>query len=134
MSISKDDNYYQKNKEKIIDYGKKYYQENKDKVKEAHKKNYRVTKDARRNNKLKHLYNLTREDYNYMLEQQDNCCACCGEPFLRTPHVDHCHDTNVVRALLCSGCNTGLGSYEKKRYLFEQYLSIYGKGVFFDKS
>ncbi len=125
--------YYSKNKETLLAYSKSYYQSNIDKVQERHSEYYELNKVKARNSKLKNRYKLTREEYDSMLEQQDNCCACCGEPFIRTPHVDHNHTTGKVRGLLCAGCNTGLGQYEKKNYLFEDYLIKFGNGDYFDK-
>lgn len=61
---------------------------------------------------LKTLYGITHNDYLKMLEAQNGRCAICGTD---TPggrgsfHVDHCHNTNVVRGLLCSNCNRGIG-------------------------
>lgn len=63
-------------------------------------------------------YGLTQEEYDWLLFLQDGQCAICK----KTPeqsgltgrngqrlHVDHCHDTGVVRGLLCTRCNTLLG-------------------------
>lgn len=52
---------------------------------------------------------------------QDGACAICKRKFTDTGgrgepglgHVDHCHETGVVRGLLCVRCNTGLGHLEK---------------------
>lgn len=41
-----------------------------------------------------------------LLQIQGGKCAVCGEPFNKTPHADHCHDTGVARGLLCSLCNS----------------------------
>ncbi|WP_245681868.1 endonuclease VII domain-containing protein [Actinomadura kijaniata] len=38
--------------------------------------------------------------------QKGRCAICCDRP---VEHVDHCHDTEVVRGMLCGGCNTGMG-------------------------
>ena len=56
---------------------------------------------------------LTLEAFNELLAQQDNKCAICGlesesDRFGRL-HVDHCHETNHIRGLLCHRCNTALG-------------------------
>lgn len=53
-------------------------------------------------------YGLTPESFDAMLVAQAGRCACCGDE-LRTPHVDHDHETDVVRGLLCGWCNAMLG-------------------------
>lgn len=48
-----------------------------------------------------------------MLEEQGGLCAICGNP-LEVPCVDHDHETNQVRGLLCNPCNRGLGLFKDK--------------------
>lgn len=65
-------------------------------------------------------YGVTPEMFEAMLEEQDNACAICLEPFGqyqkaerdRTPHVDHDHESGKVRGLLCGTCNKGLGQFK----------------------
>lgn len=54
-------------------------------------------------------YRLTLDQYHAMQESQDFCCAICGEELPLC--VDHCHETEQVRGLLCAGCNLGLGAF-----------------------
>jgi hypothetical protein len=72
-------------------------------------------------------YGLTPEDYQDLVKQQENCCAICrtnNYPLV----IDHNHETNQVRGLLCSYCNTGLGFFRDRpellnlasNYLFER--------------
>lgn len=75
----------------------------------------RATRDpmySRRTN-LKRFYNMTLEDYEVMFKAQGGVCAICGEvetsPRVSHLTVDHCHDTNKVRGLLCNNCNRGIG-------------------------
>lgn len=62
---------------------------------------------------LKSKYGLSVEDFNALLDKQDNRCVICSEKFTSTKHrhVDHCHTTKKVRGLLCQFCNTGLGNF-----------------------
>ena len=72
----------------------------------------RYTTEWRREQALRHLYGLTLEQYESMLEAQSHRCAICrtDTPGGRgTWHVDHCHKTGAVRGLLCTGCNVGIG-------------------------
>ncbi len=61
---------------------------------------------------LRCLYGLTPEQFDSMSTAQGDACAVCGAPFAdmkKRPHVDHCHKTGKVRALLCHRCNTAIG-------------------------
>lgn len=83
--------------------------------------------------KLKANYGLTEQQYEEMFEAQQGCCAICfgelisrldparpqwrmrGAPRNNVARVDHCHSTNVVRGLLCSNCNIGLGKFRDSK-------------------
>lgn len=67
------------------------------------------------------MYNITKEEYLLLVHKQNNCCAICLEPekdvdkrsgMPRNLAVDHCHDTEKVRGLLCAKCNKGLGLFK----------------------
>lgn len=61
--------------------------------------------------KIKMRYKLTPERYYEMLQEQEGMCAVCERLPVegRKLCVDHCHDTGVVRGLLCDPCNRALG-------------------------
>lgn len=54
---------------------------------------------------------LEPEDYDRMFEEQDGKCAICRKPEVSGKRlaVDHDHETNRVRGLLCRNCNVALG-------------------------
>jgi hypothetical protein len=59
-------------------------------------------------------YGITGDEYRALLAAQDYRCAICAttEPKGNGGfHVDHCHSSGRIRALLCSNCNTGLGKF-----------------------
>lgn len=64
-----------------------------------------------------HGYGLTVGDYEALLEQQHGVCAICHQPEtqrsrwggIKSLAVDHDHETNKVRGLLCNRCNSVLG-------------------------
>lgn len=72
--------------------------------------NSQICKLARYQLHVKRKYGLTPEEYDDMLVKQNGLCAICQK---REPkYVDHCHDTGVVRGILCPGCNTAIGQFE----------------------
>lgn len=86
------------------------------KFKEGPRRTYKMSKEAQRHYGLKRYYGLTGEQYGEMLASQNGLCAICAKPETamlngvpKVMHVDHCHDTGRVRALLCGSCNGMLG-------------------------
>ena len=60
---------------------------------------------------IKSRYGISVEDYERLFLQQDGRCAICLIPFSGKAHIDHDHETGVVRGLLCRPCNVGLGHF-----------------------
>lgn len=60
-----------------------------------------------KDNDLRRSYGIGLEDYKRMLNEQGNVCAKCKKPQegIRPLCVDHDHETDKVRALLCYKCN-----------------------------
>ena len=82
---------------------------------------------ASRRRTLLREYGLTVESFSEMLANQSGRCGICKVLFSKKKriNVDHCHDTKVVRGLLCTGCNVSLGHIERKGFLEKanKYLS-----------
>lgn len=63
-------------------------------------------------------YNLTEADYTDMLKNQEYKCRICSKDLIVGSRgkdgaaVDHCHESGVVRGMLCYNCNRGLGMFE----------------------
>lgn len=65
-----------------------------------------------KNTEMKRRYGITLAQYSDMLSQQGGGCAICGATSdYYALAVDHCHSTGVVRGVLCSKCNRGLGAF-----------------------
>jgi len=61
-------------------------------------------------------YGITRGQKIEMIEKQNYKCLICGTDLRKLPSkfigVDHCHKTGIVRGILCSKCNNGLGCFD----------------------
>lgn len=77
------------------------------------KHNRDKVRNTQRSWQIRNRYGLSREEYENLLKQQNNKCAICKKPFKSTPHIDHDHDTNRIRGLLCYRCNTAIGSFKE---------------------
>lgn len=84
-----------------------------------------------RNTYLLRTYGITADDYDRMLAEQGGGCALCGvKPDELTAgryrtylHVDHCHDTQVVRGLLCPEHNLLLGRFGDSVDMFRKVVT-----------
>lgn len=91
--------------------------------------------DYIKNSVIKSLYGITLEEYNGMAKAQGNVCAICHEPETRKNrfsgicrlHIDHDHKTKVIRGLLCSRCNAGLGYFRERPDLLESAITYLKK-------
>jgi|ERR1017187_7892677 hypothetical protein len=103
--------------------GREYYHATK------HDPNKKV---RRRKYEYEKKFNLTIEQYDEMLRQQDYKCAICRRD---TPNkkqnthwaVDHDHTTGKVRGLLCQNCNQGLGKFKDNKILLEEAIKYLQK-------
>ncbi len=61
-------------------------------------------------------HNITLVQYDKMFEQQNGACIICGLPELSCRLcIDHDHETNEIRGLLCRSCNVRLGYFERMK-------------------
>lgn len=72
-------------------------------------------------------YGLTPETFAAMMDRQEHKCAICGHSDKSQkktfPMIDHCHTTGVVRGVLCSNCNMGLGKFKDNIQLLEAAIT-----------
>lgn len=66
------------------------------------------------NTNVRRWYGLEPEQYQLMLDEQNNVCAICQNPNHdgRRLHVDHDHLSGRIRGLLCSSCNNAIGLFK----------------------
>jgi len=104
-------------------YSNKYRAQDPANAKQINKRSYQKHKHKRQayrtakketytNYHLKSTYGITTAERDALLAGQGGKCAGCGtiEPMGYGWHVDHCHTSGCVRGILCSLCNTGMGS------------------------
>ena len=68
-------------------------------------------KNTTRIKRIEKEYNLSEEQYWELVDNQNSSCKLCDlyvEDNFKL-HIDHCHNTEKIRALLCTNCNRGIG-------------------------
>ena len=81
---------------------------------------------------MRRIYGLTTEAFAWLLYDQNFRCAICFARLLadRNTHVDHDHENDRVRSLLCQSCNPMLGFAQDDAGLLRQaanYLDFHAK-------
>lgn len=82
--------------------------------------------------------NWTPEQFDRVLEEQDNKCAICSAPITiglgnknkNKANADHDHVTGQPRGILCNNCNIGLGNLQDSVVILKialEYLEKYQK-------
>lgn len=117
--------------------------ENPDKTKEADKLNYANRKEAAQAyrestrtsfaiQQIVRKYNVDKELASELYYKSKETCDSCGTSWLDSRqkfrfHIDHDHNTRLVRGVLCHCCNTALGLLKEDRKKISSLLS-YLKG------
>lgn len=77
-----------------------------------------------RNDLLVKKYKITSKEYDELCFKQATVCAICYRPSKgKRLSVDHCNATDIVRGLLCTNCNLGLGNFKDDPGLLENAIS-----------
>lgn len=78
---------------------------------------------------LKHKFGLSIEQYDSMMKAQNGVCMICKNPCAsgRRLAVDHDHETNRVRGLLCMACNQALGFFRDNVSLLKAAIAYLKK-------
>jgi hypothetical protein len=74
-------------------------------------------------------YGIEPIEYDRLYQIQGGACAICRThqtELNKSLHVDHDHKTNIVRGLLCSSCNGGLGLFGDDTRLMADAISYLG--------
>lgn len=100
---------YARDPTKTNEANRRWWHANREKCREDNRKWREANREQIRAKLLAAKYGLSTADYDAMYQAQRGRCACCGdEKPSRTRNglvVDHCHDSGVVRSLLCATCN-----------------------------
>ena len=89
-------------------------QKTRDRVRRWAKENPKRVLYLDRAKNLKKKYGITLDDYEEILKSQDGKCGICKSPESGNKNngmfcVDHDHNINEVRGLLCNKCNSAIG-------------------------
>jgi hypothetical protein len=103
-----------KYKKHLITYNKNWRKNNKDKVIKMQKNFKKTHPNYQKNWIFKYTYGIDKKTFKKMISLQNHKCAICQKKFnydnrLNIPCLDHNHLTNKIRAVICWGCNAGIG-------------------------
>ena len=97
--------------------------------------------NGKENSNLKTRYGITVEQRNKMFLEQDGLCAICSTELsvkIRASNkacVDHCHESGIIRGLLCLKCNSALGKFNDSLELVKSAVKyLEGKGVDYEET
>lgn len=114
--------------------------ENKKELSIKRKAYYLKTIHKQHANNRKRRFGITQEQYQLMLDKQNNLCAICKLPEtvkrkgkIKKLSIDHCHESEKkgimkIRGLLCLRCNIAFGAFRESIEILQnaiEYASNY---------
>lgn len=82
------------------------------------RRTYKMSTEAQRHYGLMRYYGIDLAKYQEILLAQSGVCAICFKPEtsvvngkIKPLAVDHCHDSEKIRGLLCARCNQAVGLF-----------------------
>lgn len=103
---------YEAQSEKLIAQTKAKYKRDPEAYKARSKQWVIDNPEKTKERHLKRTYGITLQEYNDLLQKQQDLCSTCKthkSAFDYDLHVDHNHITGKVRGLLCGDCNRAIG-------------------------
>lgn len=92
-------------------------------------KQYRLIK----NQNLRANFGIGIDQFEWLLEKNNGVCWICSlpeeqksndkTPYSNTLSVDHSHQTGMIRGLLCSSCNFGVGKFRDSPLIFAKAIA-----------
>lgn len=104
-------NTYKRHREKFLAKAREYRKLNAEKIKARRAVDYLKRRREYKFKSVLRLYGITRQQYDQLLLAQNGLCAVCVDR--PATQVDHCHQTDKFRGLLCNNCNLGIGLFKE---------------------
>lgn len=119
---------------------KKWRSENPERVKELHKtwaeNNRERFNEINHARYIKKAYGMTVKERDALLASQNSACAICQTPLEgrgHLTHTDHDHNTGLIRGILCTNCNRGLGHFQDSASLLRKAAEYLEKSMSKDR-
>lgn len=82
-------------------------------MKISRKKDPAKYKEYCKKSRTKRMYGISLNEARQIFTEQGSKCAVCEKMLMENKgwHIDHCHETNKVRGVLCHHCNTAIGLF-----------------------
>lgn len=106
---------------------KTWYREHKRYKSDRTKEYAKAHPETRRKAQLKFRFGMSLEEYDAIFASQGGVCAICkGAPNGKNLCVDHDHETEEVRGLLCHECNAMLGFAKNSTAILQTAVGYLG--------
>jgi hypothetical protein len=82
-------------------------------------------KQKRRDQYYKREYGVSLKQRDELLKSQEGLCGICESTLEESgalTHLDHCHSTGIIRGLLCTNCNRGLGHFKDSEEILDKAI------------